>query len=285
MLTFFRSLPGIISLLLALGMARASFWQWDRHIEKQRLLTTLEDTLKREPIELLTLIGSSANWGNEVWRRVHFSGTFNFEHEVVVRRNRGSQEQAGFHVVTPLKLDNSDLYVLVDRGFLPLGREDRSYRKRYQEPIHFEGYGLIKASSPRKFLAPSDPAVGSPNPWADIWIRVHIEAMSKQLPYTVLPVYLEVMESPDDPLLPEKIVKEGAAGRNDVLSLTGQKQVYNKGMDSPDLQYPVPQFDTTPPPDIHLGYVYEWAFMALLTVAIGAVIHLGKQRRARNNLK
>ena len=60
--------------------------------------------------------------------------------------------------------------------------------------------------------------------------------------------------------------------------LTGQKNVENFGMDSPDVQYPIPTYDITPPPDIHLGYVYEWAFMALLTLAIGIIMQLKRPK-------
>ena len=56
------------------------------------------------------------------------------------------------------------------------------------------------------------------------------------------------------------------------MNLTGKSNVENFGMDSPDAAYPIPTFDTTPPPDIHLGYVYEWAFMALLTISIGLIM-------------
>ena len=166
----------------------------------------------------------------------------------------------------------------VSKWIIPLGRQEREYRKRYNTNPRVEIYGLIKASSEPNSLArvlgPKDPAVGPGVPWADLWKRVNIALMQKQLPYPVLPVYLEVMENPDDPLLAAKIVKEGSAGRNDVLALTGQKQVENFGLNSPDLAYPLPHFDTTPPPDIHLGYVYEWAFMALLTIGIGIIAQL-----------
>jgi cytochrome oxidase assembly protein ShyY1 len=131
------------------------------------------------------------------------------------------------------------------------------------------------------FLEPQDQPVGSGRPWNDLWIRVDIQKMQQQLPYPVLPAYLESMEHPNDPLLASQIVKEGAAGRNDVLALTGQKQVENFDMRSPEAQYPIPLFDTTPPPDIHLGYVYEWAFMALLTLGIGFIAQMKRDSRCR----
>jgi surfeit locus 1 family protein len=280
MLRYIATPTSIVCLVLASLMVRASVWQWDRHLEKQELIQTLRATLEREPVDLRELATSSPDWSSQQWRRVHIAGTYDFEREVIVRRNRGTNEHAGFHVITPLKLDGSERHILVDRGFVPLGREGRDYRKRYHEPSRIDQYALVKASSPPKLFAPADPLVGGSHSWADIWIRVHIEAMQKQLPYEVLPVYVELMSTPDDPLLAEKIVKESSAGRNEVLALTGQKQVENMGLDSPDARYPVPHFDTTPPPDIHLGYVYEWAFMALLTLAIGIALQLKSWRKA-----
>jgi surfeit locus 1 family protein len=263
--------------VLALGMIRASIWQWDRHIQKQELITTLRSTLEREVVELRSLLNSPPNWSAQTWRRVKLSGSFDFDREVIVRRNRGENDHAGFHVITPLKLDSSEIYVLVDRGFIPLGRHEREYRKRYHRPQHVELYGLVKEASVPKLFAPNDPPASLDKPWVDLWIRVNVEAISKQLPYPVLPIYLEVMSNPEDPLLADRIVKEGSAGRNDVLALTGQKNVENFGMSSPDLEYPLPHFDTTPPPDIHLGYVYEWGFMALLTLGIGFIAQLRRR--------
>lgn len=267
----------VTCLALALGMIRASIWQWDRHIQKQELITTLRSTLEREVVDLQPLLDSSPNWREQAWRRVKISGSFDFEREVIVRRNRGEKDHAGFHVITPLKLDSSDTHILVDRGFIPLGRHEREYRKRYQRPQHVGLYGLVKVPSEPKLFAPNDPPSGLDKPWVDLWIRVNVEAIAKQLPYAVLPIYLEVMNDPKDPLLPDHIVKEGSAGRNDVLALTGQKNVENFGLDSPDLEYPLPHFDTTPPPDIHLGYVYEWGFMALLTLGIGFIAQLRRR--------
>jgi surfeit locus 1 family protein len=271
--------------LLALGMIRASVWQWQRHAEKQALISTLRKTLELEPTPLLTIADSPLLDSALQWRRVSFSGTYDFAHEVIVRRNRGAQDRAGVHVITPLKLEGSERYVLVDRGFLPLGREGRDFRKRYQTPLQGTAYGLVKSTLAPKlpkalsFLEPQDPPVGAGKPWNDLWIRVDILKMQQQLPYPVLPIYLESMENPNDPLLASQIVKEGAAGRNDVLALTGQKQVENFDMNSPEAHYPLPLFDTTPPPDIHLGYVYEWAFMAVLTIAIGFIAQMKRAPR------
>ena len=270
----------VVTGALAVGMVCASVWQWGRHLQKQDLIKHLHETLTLEPIPLAELLTSDPQWEQLTFRRIKVSGNYDFQHEVLLR-NRNLEGRAGSHAITPLKVDNSDSYLLVDRGFIPLGRESKEKRTQYQEPPRVELYGLVKNSMARKFMAPKDPPAGGGRPWVDQWLRVNIPEMRKQLPYDVLPVYIEVMQDPNDPLLASKIVREGSAGRNDVLMLTGQKNVENFGMDSPDLRYPIPTYDITPPPDIHLGYVYEWAFMALLTVAIGVIMQL-KRPKPRN---
>ena len=268
---------------LAIGMVCASVWQWNRHLQKQDLIQHLHETLTLEPIPLSTLLATDQQWERLTFRRIKVSGTYDFEHEMLLR-NRNLEGRAGVHAITPLKVDNSDSHLLVDRGFIPLGRETKEKRALYQKPPHVELYGLVKNSMSSKFMAPNDPPTGDARPWVDQWLRVNIPQMQAQLPYSVLPVYIEVMEDPNDPLLASKIVREGSAGRNDVLMLSGQKSVENFGMDSPDINYPIPTYDITPPPDIHLGYVYEWAFMALITVGIGVIIQLKRPRPGGSSL-
>jgi surfeit locus 1 family protein len=263
-----------------LGMSR---WQWSRHIEKQALIQTLQDTLRLDPIELTTLLGQDVAWDALSWRRVQLSGTFDFSNEVVLR-HRTLDGRAGVHVITPLRLSGRPESILVDRGFIPLGRDAPAQRVQYQTPQDLNGFGLIKESVSRKFFAPADPLAGPGSARVDAWLRVDIPAIQKQVPYPLLPVYIELMADPNDPLLPSKIVRQSSTGRNDILAYTGQKSIETFGMDSPDVQYPIPTYDTTPPPDIHLGYVYEWIFLAALTVAIGALAQLAPLRRRLTRL-
>lgn len=259
--------------LLAAFMVGMSFWQWDRHLQKLALIETLNQTLRLEPVDLPSLLAQNPDPRTLTWRRVKLSGAFDFKHELLLR-NRSYEKRAGVHVITPLKVDGADAWVLVDRGFLPLGRESAENRSRYQRPERTEMFGLIKDTMPKKFLAPSDPEAGPGKPWVDQWLRVDVDNIAKQLPYPILPFYLETMKDPNDPLLASQIVKGSEAGRHDVLNVTAPSTVESFGMDSPDAPYPFPAYDTTPPPDIHIGYVYEWAFMALLTLLIGFVLQL-----------
>lgn len=276
----FRFSPGLTFTVtvLAIAMLCMSRWQWSRHLEKQALIETLNDTLRLDPVELTTLLNQGVAWDAMSWRRVQISGQFDFSQEIVLR-HRTLDGRAGVHVVTPLRLSGRSESILVDRGFIPMGRDTPAQRMQYQTPPQLTGYGLLKASVAPKFLAPADPPTGPGQPRVDAWLRINIPEIQKQVSYPLLPVYVELMEDPNDPLLPSKIVRQSSTGRNDILAYTGQKSIETFGMDSPDVRYPIPTFDTTPPPDIHLGYVYEWIFLALLTVAIGAIAQLAAFRR------
>jgi surfeit locus 1 family protein len=281
---FFILNPLITATAIALFMVWAAIWQWNRHLEKKRLIEALNTTLSSDVLNLNDLIASRQHidWSKEIWRRVQLSGCYDFDREVIVRRNRGSNNYAGFHVITPLKLDGSDQSVMIDRGFIPLGRHKPEQRALYRKSERVQLFGIIKQpqelSRLRRLFAPPDLArrVQSID-HIEIWNRVSIDRLQERLPYQILPVYLEVMSDPNEPLLASKIVRSDVAGRNEVLALHGGEQVRNLGLDSPDGDYPIPTFDTTPPPDIHIGYVYEWSFMALLTMGIGIVVMIRRK--------
>ncbi len=263
-------------------MVLAAVWQWNRHLWKLGVINQLQQNLKEPILPLTGLLDEAAGVlsnGRFTFRRVQLSGTFDFSHEMVLR-NRRLNDRAGVHVITPLKLINSDIRILVDRGFLPLGMEARSTRSIFQPTPPTEFFGLIKESMPTKSFAPSDGKTALDLPWIDQWLRVDIKKMAGQLPYRVLPVYVETMADPNDPSISTQIVKESSGGRNEVLMYAGQKGVNTMGMSAPETTYPVPAFDTTPPADIHLGYVWEWSFMALLTTCICVIAQLPRPKKS-----
>lgn len=64
--------------------------------------------------------------------RVSVRGHYESAHQVLVD-NRVHQGRAGYHVVTPLRIENSDVRVLINRGWVPVG-EDRAQLPRTEAP-------------------------------------------------------------------------------------------------------------------------------------------------------
>ncbi|NDC37886.1 MAG: SURF1 family protein [Proteobacteria bacterium] len=225
--------------------------------------------------ELLPQIATQSS--STIFRRVLVRGSFNFEHEMVLR-NRRHDGAAGVHLLTPLKLENSEQHILVNRGFLPLSRSERKTREAFRGAAEAHFVGLIKESSRPAWLAPQDPPTGGGAPWVDAWLRVDLEKMSAQLPYPLAPAYVEIMSTVDPQNAQSQIVKS-SAGKEELLIMGLHEASGGHKPDfDPSLSYPIPVFDTVLPAGRHLGYVYEWATMAVATLLIGLVLQLRPPR-------
>ncbi|MFD0311723.1 SURF1 family protein [Streptomyces sp. NPDC127119] len=109
----------LIMLALIPTMIELGFWQLHRHEHKVALNRVISDSLSAKPVpaESLTAPGQAFKHEN-LYRRVTAKGTFDTADEVVVRRRTNSDEEVGFHVLTPFVLDDGRL-LMVNRGWIP----------------------------------------------------------------------------------------------------------------------------------------------------------------------
>lgn len=229
----------IIAVILCLICFRLSYWQWERHLEKVALVEVFSERIKEEPkiISRDTLPFS----------RVYVEGEYDFENEVVVR-NRRFNGVAGVFLITPLKT-NHGLYVLVNRGFIPLLADRTQFRNEKKASF----LGLAKESQGSTWFSLAG---------GDTWEKVDIDGIQENLPYKVLPFFVERL----DGVPTESMVVSTASGREDIFNLTSGT-VIKSGTDDLSI-YPVAAYSTTVPAGRHLGYVYEWIFIGLLILAI-----------------
>jgi len=96
-------------------------WQLDRLAQrKERNATTI--TNEQKPVQPYEQVFTRPITDADQWQRVEARGTFDAEHQYVVRyRNNGGAD--GYEVVTPLRTATG--VVLVDRGFIPLAHGTR----------------------------------------------------------------------------------------------------------------------------------------------------------------
>jgi cytochrome oxidase assembly protein ShyY1 len=264
----------IIGCFLSLMMIRLSYWQWERHLEKKVIIQTLEARLEQPPVAFEDMLAEqNKGWDDYVHRRVMLSGTFDYDHEVVLR-NRRLNGLAGVHILTPFKIDATNDWLLVSRGFIPLNASTPQKRKQFRGEKHTTLIGLIKEGAHRRSLAPADPSSGPQKTWVDAWLRVDIAGIARQLPYPLLPLWAEKMDDKSLKEIRESIVKS-SEGRSEILSLATRAVV--TAPKSPGEGFPIPVYDIIIPPGRHMGYVFEWALMALGTL-LGTFILQLKRR-------
>jgi cytochrome oxidase assembly protein ShyY1 len=114
----------LIVFVVVLGVAFVSLgnWQLDRLAQrKERNATTIAN--EQKPIQPYEQVFTTRQITDaDQWQRVEARGTFDAEHQFVVRyRSNGGAD--GYEVVTPLRTGGGA--VLVDRGFIPLERSTR----------------------------------------------------------------------------------------------------------------------------------------------------------------
>jgi len=185
----------------------------------QRRIDVVLDSVKR-----LLRIGATANLLNLLqkqhpadlaqmeWRSVKVQGEYDPANQVALR-NQYNGNQYGYHLMTPLRFEGNA--VLVDRGWIPAQRNSTSTDwRKYDETgtVSIEGQIRLGQSKPRfGGVADTLPADGSK---LELWNNADISDMAKQLPYPVLPVYIQPNVDPNDtsppiPYQPEVELTEG----------------------------------------------------------------------------
>jgi surfeit locus 1 family protein len=118
--------PGLITSLLALVFislfTSLGFWQLDRAEQKRTLFAEFESRQSGKPIKFDQDHINKSDKEEIIWRHVDASGKFLEQYQILLD-NQVEKGQAGYFVYTPFKLEQSELVVLVNRGWLSTGND------------------------------------------------------------------------------------------------------------------------------------------------------------------
>ncbi|MFM9367114.1 SURF1 family protein [Streptomyces sp. Da 82-17] len=122
-------LTTLLALVLIPVMVELGFWQLHRHEHRVAQNALIAGNLAADPtpVEDLTSPGHTVP-RKDYWRQVSATGTFDTEHEVVVRRRTNADDKVGFHVLTPLELRDGKV-LLVNRGWVPAAADEKTFPK------------------------------------------------------------------------------------------------------------------------------------------------------------
>lgn len=131
----FRFIPFLAAIMVALIALSLGNWQSRRAEEKQRLASELATQAALPPLDMqLVKEGKAPTY----FRSVQMTGSFIAQWPIYLD-NRPYQGQAGFYLLMPFKLKDSEQTLLVMRGWLP-----RDAQNRLQLPIIPTPQGVLQ---------------------------------------------------------------------------------------------------------------------------------------------
>lgn len=113
--TLWPTLAALFFLVLTVSLGN---WQSERADTKRALQARYDAALREAPIH----VGSTLLDRDEVlYRKLKVAGVFDHAHTILLD-NRVMNGVAGYHVLTPLRIDGGPLAILVNRGWVAVGR-------------------------------------------------------------------------------------------------------------------------------------------------------------------
>jgi surfeit locus 1 family protein len=173
-----------LAIVLAAICVRLGFWQLHRLQERRERNALVTARLSDSAVDPMALPRDTAS---ARFRRVRVSGTPDYAHELIyaVRTHNGSP---GVNLLTPIRLQNTDTAVLVNRGWIysPDGATIDESRWHDRDST-FVGYAEELPSTPGSTYANRTTVIA----------RLSHDVVAKALPYPVLPFYVIALDTGD----------------------------------------------------------------------------------------
>ena len=217
----------IVYLVLLVVLLSLSHWQWRRAEQKQQWLQQREVALQAEPVDL-SAIGAKYQ-ESLCYRKTKLNGYYDTDHQFLLD-NQISEGKAGYYVLTPLKLINSNKAVLVNRGWIPLPVNRIELPILPATNLRINAEGRIN-DFPTVAIKLKDAEIPTAN-WPSIVQLVDVTVLSKKLGYPLLDFQVELDEHEPD----------------------GFKRTW--------------QIATVMQPEQHIGYALQWLALALTLTAL-----------------
>jgi surfeit locus 1 family protein len=142
------------------------------------------------------------------------TGTYDPEHQVVLR-NQYQDNQPGYFLLTPLVLSDKTA-ILVERGWIPAqGNETPVKWHQYDQPGSVTVRGILRLGETEPEIGGvPDPTLAPGQTHLDQWNLVNVARIAQQVPYKLLPVFVQLnpepaRAQPPYPYQPEITIDEG----------------------------------------------------------------------------
>jgi surfeit locus 1 family protein len=202
----------ITSLLVLVGIGltiRLGIWQVDRYLNNTAFGNHLAAMRSASPLSLGAGSQPVGLTGME-YRAVQAAGIFDFSHQIAIKNQIWVQtwgNETGYILVTPLVFPDGSA-VLVDRGWIPLNYNTPASWQAFDTPGSATVNGVLRLPAVPEMGGELDPTLAPGQTALDFWNLIDLKRLQKQIPYVILPVYIQQAPVGNNTALPFRALPE-----------------------------------------------------------------------------
>ena len=180
-----KLIPTIATMLLLPLLVNLGMWQSNKADLKQAKQALFDERAKGEPV----VIGSETVDIEQLhYSRVIVRGYYEPEYQIFLD-NQISKGQAGYHVITPLRIAGSAMRILVNRGWVPVGADRNVLPVIKTTASEVEVVGL--AHDPAvKYLELSKPETLKQGTWQQVWQNLDMKRYASVVKFSLQPAII-----------------------------------------------------------------------------------------------
>ncbi len=190
--TLFGTLLTLISIPVFIKLG---YWQYDKAALKQKIQANFAHKNAKQIPNLKDYLSNSERLE---FKKVEVEGEYDSTYQILID-NKVENSLAGYHVVTPLKIKNTDTYVLINRGWIQ-GHQTRDELPVFDTPkgaLKIQGMAWLpteKIFTLEKNVSIEQSAqVAAKNAqWQLVWQNLDMQKYVKSAPIKILPVIVKL---------------------------------------------------------------------------------------------
>ncbi len=183
---FSLSWTGLLVLIICVPLfIKLGLWQYNKAKLKQEIQTSYNISLDKQALSLPIQLDNLDTWKH---KKVKVQGHYETEYQILLD-NQVEDNRAGFHVLTPLKIEGRNEYVLVNRGWIAGGAIHTDIPEISTPLAPVEIVGLVWIPSKKIFTLESK---AQKYQWNTVWQHMDLERYQNSVAIKVLPIVIKL---------------------------------------------------------------------------------------------
>lgn len=183
---FSFSWTGLLVLMICVPLfIKLGLWQYNKAHLKQEIQNSYNVALDTEALSLPEQLDNLNAWKH---KKVTVKGHYETEYQILLD-NQVENSRGGFHVLTPLKIEGRNDYVLVNRGWIAGGSTHTEIPLISTPEELVEIVGLVWVPSKKIFTLESK---AQKSQWNKVWQHMDLERYQNSVAIKVLPIVIKL---------------------------------------------------------------------------------------------